>query len=375
MAAGLAGHQPYEPPAGVAYPIHTQLPELRQFRDYPGRVALRDELVRRMRKARTVVLQGPGGRGKSMLAERLAWGADNGCGWVLNATNVPTLRASLAAAERAERGLPEEAGDRAERLDATELTQYALAALERLRTSSSPWVVVLDNCDVPPDTEGLAALLPHPTADGQVVIITTREPRWLDACAEPGCVGRTIPALEEADLALIGLPPEAAGTRLAENPLTAETFARLGSGLSTLSEHDLDGDPHELAWTLVRTRLNAGSDPVHLAELLAWSPPEPLDVALAPAGKTAAENAAAAEALADLRFVARTVRQSAEPVFVDDPTDGGPPPVVQMHRLYAEAIRRAMWRSGVDDVVRTLSAITTTDWGRANLVWLRTSAC
>ena len=252
VAAGLAGHQPYEPPAGVAYPIHTQLPELRQFRDYPGRVALRDgscgECGRPVRSCCRVRAAG----------ERACWpNASPGARTTgaAGCSTPPTFRRCaplLAAAERAERGLPEEAGDRAERLDATELTQYALAALERLRTSSSPWVVVLDNCDVPPDTEGLAALLPHPTADGQVVIVTTREPRWLDACAEPGCVGRTIPALEEADLALIGLPPEAAGTRLAENPLTAETFARLGSGLSTLSEHarrrparaGVDAGPH-----------------------------------------------------------------------------------------------------------------------------------
>lgn len=368
IEAALAGGSAFAPPDDIAYPIHTQLPELRQFRDYPSRTALRREISECLKQARFLVLQGPGGRGKSMLAERLAWGADNGCGWVLNATDVDTLRASLAAAERAELGLTDEEGDRAERIDAFEVQQYALAALDRLRTAGVPWVVVLDNCDIPPDTPGLAPLLPRPRIDGQVVIITTREEKWLEHRTGRRWVRKPVPALTADDVAAIGLPPHVAGTRLVTNPLTAETVARLDADLSALSAEELNGEPHELIWTLVSDKLGAGSRPIRLAELLAWSPPEPLDITQAPIGTTADENGEAADMLVDLCFLAPSAQLMADPGSSDTLPDDHQSGVVQMHRLYAEAIRNVAWRAGVDEVVRTLATLARDGWTRANLV-------
>ena len=349
VVAAWPAFPPRPQPEGAIYPIHTHLPELREFHDYPSRTALRRRLETDLRMKRRVVIHGKGGRGKSMLAERLAWGADHGCGWVLTASDVPTLQASLAAAERAERGLADEVGDRGEVLDGTEIRQYARAALDRLRSTTVPWVVVLDNCDLRPDTPGLDEWMPRPGAE-QVVIITTRNSSWSDAG------DAQVEPLESADMELIGLPADAFEHPLAANPLTAETAARLGLDLSV----PVDDEPEEAIWGLVRDALGPDSRAVALATQLAWLPPEPVDVARAP-GASEAENILAAHELVRLRFLAPTTGLAAE--LVPGETGEG---TVGMHRLYGEAIRRVLLRDATA-AAESLAGVLGGDWGRSVL--------
>lgn len=138
---------PHTPPPGlVHFPIHMRLPELTEFRHYPSRTALSSPDL--LRDGGILVLHGPGGRGKSTLAQRLAWQADNGCGWFLNATDAPTLKASLAAAELAERGEHEELGERAERLAAQEIEQLVLSQAERHSGAAVQRLVLLGEIGV-----------------------------------------------------------------------------------------------------------------------------------------------------------------------------------------------------------------------------------
>lgn len=150
------------------------------------------------RRAAIVVLQAPQGFGKSMLAHRLALGADNGCGWFLDATDAKALTALLARAERREEQADEPSDG--EKPDAGNDRAFASAALERLRNARLPWVVVLDNCNMPPETPGLAELMPVPHRPGQVVIVTTTDGGWLEAAASNGWQPERLSPLDDRDL-------------------------------------------------------------------------------------------------------------------------------------------------------------------------------
>lgn len=338
---------PYTPPPGlVHYPIHMRLPELTEFRDYPSRRALSSPEL--LRDGGILVLHGPGGRGKSTLAQRLAWQADNGCGWFLNATDAPTLKASLAAAELAERGEHEELGERAERLAPPEIEQLAHDALDRLVTSQSPWVVVLDNCDRDPRDPALAAVLPRPRHARQVVIVTTRDDRWLTLSGTLPPV--PVPPLEDRDLAVIDLPP--AYTEVAAEPLIAEPLAVLHHEGRTPSAA---GDtPHHMIWRLVRETLRDQAEATDLARLLAWAPPDAVDVTDAPVGSPER----AAKLLADLRFVTTATGPNRL-------RRGGP---VRLHRLFAEAVRAQTWADEPRVAAATVYTLLTSAWGKRNLL-------
>jgi hypothetical protein len=353
--AAQEDQEPYQPPVGRArYPIHSYLPELPEFRDYPTRQGLVRDLsatIERRIPAR-LILQGPGGRGKSLLAQRLAWQADNGCGWFLNATDVETLQASLAAAEQAETGRWTEGGDRAERPDPTEVKQLAYAALSRLAAADVPWVVVLDNCDKAPDAPGLQALIPQPGSPGQIVIMTTREEGWSGA---PGDWTFTqVPALGTDDLGQLGLPQDAVA--IVRDPLVAEPLAELATRGVAIPP-DTRSDPHRLVWALVRDVLGAASPAVRLAELLAWLPPEPAGVAAAPAGAGPEALRQAAEELVRLRFLT-PVSQSGRAETVR----------VRMHRMFADTIRAGVWADGEQAVLKVLADVLTSGWGRSALI-------
>lgn len=344
------GEGRYNPPEGaVHFPIHMRLDELAKFRDYPSRAALSSPDL--LRDGGILVLHGPGGRGKSTLAQRLAWQADNGCGWFLNATDVPTLKTSLARAELAERGEHQEVGERAERLDPTEVEQLARGALDRLSASELPWVVVLDNCDQDPRHPALAPVVPRPGHPRQLVIVTTRDDRWLtfDGILPP----IEVPPLLPDDLHELGLPEELGA--VAADPLIVEPLTVLYRAGSVVGA---DPTAQHMIWRLVREALNDHPEAVELARLLAWAPPDPLDVTDAPVP------AGAAKLLADLRFVdTSSDTESGDPAEWRQRTG-----LVRLHRLFAEAVRDQTWTDEPTIAAETVHAVLTGEWGRRVLL-------
>ena len=97
---------PYEPPRGLAVPvIFSYLPPFPDFVEYPTRKGFVEEVEKGTRPGgvpAVVVLHGPPGVGKSMIAQYVAATADFGYGWILNAADAATLRKSLARAQAAE---------------------------------------------------------------------------------------------------------------------------------------------------------------------------------------------------------------------------------------------------------------------------------
>lgn len=372
VEAAMDGQERYKPPARRAsYPIHSYLPELPEFRQYPTRRDLISELGATVGSGSTrrLVLQGPGGRGKSLLAQRLAWAADNGCGWFLNATDAPTLRASLAAAEQAERGQWLEEGARAELPDSAEVTQLASAALARLKAAEVPWVVVLDNCDESP-SEDLRAWCPQPHRPGQIVIMTTRNEAW---ASEPDdWTFRLVPALRAEDLQELHLPAALMG--MAEDPLVAEPLAALAARGATVPETGRH-TPQELVWTLILDALGSGSHAVRLSELLAWLPPEPTDIDAAPVGTDVLRRREAAEELVRLRFLTPVARpKELRAIWLEASEAASSQPratevthqtrLVQMHRMLAEVIREKKRAEGSSAVLAVLARVLTSTWGR-----------
>ncbi len=364
----MLGQEAYQPQSGrAAYPIHTYFPELPRYREYRSREDLSKKLHSALSQPapRTIVLQGPGGRGKSLLAQRLAWSADNGCGWLLTATDVPTLKASLAAAEQAERGEVEETGARAERANNVEVDQLAIAALRRLDSADVPWVVVVDNCDLKPDAKDLEAFIPRPRKAGQVVILTTRDEGWEAASKARGWQYERLPTLAKEDLSQIGLPDGL--TALAGDPLAAETLAVLAADGCEVAARAGE-NPYAVVWALLLESLGEDAAAVRLARLLAWCPPLPLDVAGAPVPVPADDISAAARELVRLRFVAPSASA------VDDLDDSQRHPEVrkftrvQLHRLFGEAIRNQMWSLGNQQVMGVLRSLLTSEWGYASFI-------
>jgi len=349
------GRAPYTPPVGRLVPaIHGYLPALPAFREYPTRVDFLRQLegtVGANRPRAVVVLQGESGLGKSMLAHRLAEGADNGCGWFLNATDAKMLTTSLAQAEReekAERG--EQAGARAEKADPGDDRALAAAALDRLREAERPWVVVLDNCDSAPDARGLAELVPQPRLAGQFVIITTKHPGWLEYAGQHGWQARKLPSLTRDDLDDLALP-RGLGDAIAGRPLIAQALAGFRDRGTELPE-SAGPDGPGLVWDLLRTSQRS-PQVITLAQLLAWCPPEPMDVLklLAVAGFDA--SCTAARELAALRF--------ATPAGA---VDGQGNQAVQLHRLLSAAVRDWTWANEPATAACLIDALLTSEEGR-----------
>jgi CHAT domain len=316
---------PYRPPA-VFPPIHAYLPALPSFAAYPSRQGVLTRLTEVLddRRAAVVVLQAPQGFGKSMLAHQLALGADNGCGWFLDATDPKALTASLARAQRREDQADETTAD-GEKPDPGSDRAFASAALERLRGTRLPWVVVLDNCDLPPETPGLLELMPVPRHPGQVVIITTVNDDWIDAAARYDWQLEQLSPLAERDHDDLPAGIQAA---VAGRPLIARALSALENRGAVLpGQTDLDGP--ELVWDLTRELPGQDPDVIATARSLAWCPPEPLNLAsvLEAAG---GHEPTTGEALLDLRLVT--------------PSDSGSGTAVGMHRLFAQAIRTQTWR-------------------------------
>jgi hypothetical protein len=342
--------EPYVPPAGRAVPaIHGYLPALPSFTDYGTRRDLLKELhgmVGPGQPPAVIVLHGPSGRGKSMLARRLAAAADHNCGWFLNATDDKVLTRSLAQAERREKA--EREGD----TDAVEDRASASAALSRLRDAERPWVVVLDNCDSPPDRRGLRELIPRPQNPGQFVIITTTHEGWQEHAWRSGWHERELPSLDREDLADLRLPP-GLDAAVDGRPLIAQALAALGQRDSALlPEESILAGP-DLVWDLVRASPGRSSDDTALARILAWCPPEFTDVVTLLALTGSQSDPEAGQWLADMRFV------------TPDPAGGL---AIQMHRLFAAAVRSQTWREDPVASADVIGRLLTSEPGRKILI-------
>jgi hypothetical protein len=350
----------YTPPAGRSIPaIHGYLPALPKFTDYRTRRGLLEELHGMVAPAQphtAVVLHGPSGRGKSMLAHRLAVAADHGCGWFLNATDDKVLMRSLAQAERQEKVLRGEQlgqGDSGEKPDPDEDRALASAALSRLREADQPWVVVLDNCDGAPDNTRVVDLIPRPRRSGQFVIITTTNPDWARYAQRNGWQTRELLPLALSDLEDLGLPGGVADA-VDGRPLVAQALVALRDQDDVELPERAGTDGPGLVWDALRASLGNEPEAIALARLLAWHPPEPADLAslLATAG---CENMPlAGSALADRRFVTSSYAKVR--------------PAVQMHRLFAAAVRDQTWRDAPATAADVITRLLTDENGRRSFI-------
>ncbi|MFJ8942036.1 AAA family ATPase [Streptomyces sp. NPDC102395] len=265
--------------------IYRRLPARPRFVDFPGRDKFMAELRDLAARGGTVVLHGPQGIGKSMVAHRLAAGADEGCGWFLDAFDQRTLTASLGDAEIEERGLGGEARDDSDR------TVFAALAMERLADANGPWVVVLDNVDVDP-TE---LRLPRPGRPGQLVVVTTTNAKWADPEGYPAlrnACTKEVPELDADDLPHVLDVADAPTELLAGRPLLLEASARLlqATGRAWWRHAAArPADPGQVPaaiWSTVVREADAGAPagPLHdpalierrLATVMAWLPPSGL---------------------------------------------------------------------------------------------------
>jgi len=363
-----ADRTPYRPPTGRAVPaIHGYLPALPAFTSYPTRRPLLQDLHQAASGQRpvTVVLHGDSGLGKSMLAHRVAVAADHGCGWFLNASDTKALTRSLAEAERQEQSLRDEQANpaaAAEKPDYGEDRALAAAALARLREADRPWVVVLDNCDSTPDTAGLQELMPQPIQPGQIVIITTTDPDWAVLARERGWIAKQLAGLDSKDLRLLQLPGWAESAADGK-PLIAQALAALrpDAGKQRESSHGA-----RLVWDLLQEEPTVPPEAITVARLLAWCPPEPVDVAdlLEITGSPPA--AGVDKPLADLRFVTSTLPDAQIRVSVPDARTAVPEagPAIQMHRLFAAAVREQTWEEDQNLAATTIQRLLSHGRGR-----------
>jgi len=341
----------YEPPRGLAVSaISSYLPSPPMFVRYRSRadvLARLDQIARPGGNPTVLVLQGPTGVGKSTIALNLANAVDFGCGWVLDAVNANTLQASLAQAYASEYASVSDA------LDAASVQTLAAAAQTQLADSRAPWVVVVDDCDVAPDTPGLASLIPVPHARGQLVIITTTNDQWRRYAEQSGWHFEAIPELSTDDLTFLGLPLDM--REIVDGlPLIAQilnTFEDLRPiHFQDLSHHTHPGSA--LAWEMLR-RTVAEQDVVHVARTLAWCPSasNPVDSVLAVAGNNA--NVMATRRLEHHQFVHFT--------------ESGGRTAIQMHRLIASAIREQTWRESPAAAMEIIKSLVLTNPGRTLL--------
>jgi hypothetical protein len=144
-----------------------RLPDLpADHKEYKTHQCVRDQLKS---AEGLIVLHGPSGSGKSTLALERAIQVFGGKGWFLDGSDERALRSSLADAEARSQG------NRPMNLQADYLKSMTIAAHRRLRATTRPWVVVIDNAEGEPSK--LIPLIPD-TKAGQLVIVTTTRDGW-----------------------------------------------------------------------------------------------------------------------------------------------------------------------------------------------------
>ena len=260
--------------------INTRLPIGGRYDEFDSRGAVTESLKRASGR---VVLVGDSASGKSTLAHRRALAADHGYGWFLTGTDRKTLINSLAQAELAERPL-HEAGS------VFDADSIARAGLQRLRDTTAPWVVVVDNADC--DPKDLASWLPEP-GPGQTLIITTTEDRWTgvtrDRLAnEPTIRPQWARGAEVTGLSIGPVSPvdlkkgrewsEEVERAVGGSPLVAQLVnAAIDAGACSVPQ---DGETaHAFGWRVVQHALDdqeaeSAAEARQVASLLAWLPAE-----------------------------------------------------------------------------------------------------
>ncbi len=297
--AALPAHRPA---------IYPSLPPMPPFTAYRSREKVTDEL----RKASgTVVLLGGSGTGKSMLAHLVAATADHGCGWFLDASSQQALTVALASEEAKAKGLT------AQLADGPQLRVLARGSLTRLKNSTRPWAVVLDNAN---GDHGSLTSLPDPAADrGQLVIITTTNEAWDDGLHE---IIR-LPALPPDDVAdgmgTADIPVELIAGRPLLIGASRRYFEATGRWWWADQLGTAESAPADF-WAAVAGELGDGL-PRTVAQAISWLPPVRIPVAAL----------ASVAGIDEVRAAVTRLRQ----VGLIDAAAGE----VTMHQLFRAAVR------------------------------------
>ena len=319
--------EPLRPPR-YRQPIRRNIPTpSAPFIGYDSRSVILENITGE--RGGTTILLGDQGTGKSRLAMEAAADAPWGRAWFLNASTNETLRASLAQAEHRERFGPSTTA-----LDADQVSDLANLALERLSTTGSGWVVVLDNVRFAPSE---AKWLPQPDPDRHqhLIITTTEDEAW---SAFPGGHLERLEPLPDGEL------PDwvAAHPLLAElaagRPLLIDAFARyrghagtdaLAHGCTTVVERrQAAGEQVDGPSVFCELVLDTAEDELaeQVAGFAAWLPPD--HIALDLLEPLAPGAGGAAHDLVGLGLF--------QPIAGSGGVDMG---AVAVHRLFAAAIR------------------------------------
>jgi hypothetical protein len=313
------------PPPATRAPIRRQIPGGRTtFDDYGEE---RRSILAELRRANdSVVLLGASGTGKSTVAREIAFGAQFGAAWFLNASDPQSLITSLDQAERAELGIGGASGDHPDR------SGYAINALTRLSRAEDEWVVVVDNADGDPGK--LVPWLPRanpnrPEGVRQLVLITTTNRAWAELTY---AVRWLTPVSDEQ--ANRFLP----GSELVEvvrgRPLMFDAFKRMagrtGWSAARIAQHvpAPDDAPDELRgpatlWAAAKDADGFDDDVLTVVAHAAYLPPDRQPLAAAAALAPAIDVAAARDLLVGLGLLSIDVDEN----------------VARMHRLFGAAVR------------------------------------
>jgi hypothetical protein len=306
VVQGTPEGQPLRRPADSDTPaIWTHLPEMLAATAYASRADIQAEI---MSARGQIVIHGPQGYGKSVLAVERARRADGGYGWFLNASDPASLQSELARVEIEQQARAFSPLDKLDRLP------FSQAAVRRLEVSDAPWVLVLDNANGDPGA--LLPLLPRAPRPNQTIIVTTTNPEWSGAW--PTALFRTLEPLAATDMPQV---PDDVRPHLSGSPLFYEAARRAASaGAGTPATPAKDAELVEL---MVRQIIRDDADATDLAHLVAWSPAVPLPLAAFGEFCTA-DPAKVARRLAGAGLVQVLTR---------------PQPSVLMHRLLAAQVR------------------------------------
>ncbi|HTA98164.1 MAG TPA: ATP-binding protein [Solirubrobacteraceae bacterium] len=293
---------PFDPPVTRA-PIRRYIPGGRaQFDRYESHSGIVADLER---YNGTVVLHGDAGTGKSTIARELAFGAQFGAAWFLNASEPQALINSLSQADLSSRTDDLRVEEQIDR------EGFAEQARQRLLEADDDWVVVLDNADG--DPARLSRWLPYPNpkrSEGvrQLVLVTTTNPTWRDVY--------DFPVLElepvDDDEAAQHLPGSELIELAAGRPLLFDAFRRLavrtgwdGARIAACASGEADGADLGAAklWAAATEALEDERDALTAAACVAYLPPDgqPLEVLDALLADTGARGAV--QRLSDLGLV------------------------------------------------------------------------